>query len=134
MKTRLTPNSHIYVIFPYTILFRSSVISMLVTLKKNYVPHPLIFLCYRWEPICVPWKWENVSDEDCWACNGKQGRKRKPRSDEAQRHYGIGEKITEMVNVHSTETIYTSCYSTTVRREARKRTAEDIPELSPVTT
>ena len=88
MKTRPAPYSHIYVIFPYTILFRSSVISMLVTLKKNYVPHPLIFLCYRWEPICVPWKWENVSDDDYFVCTGNREEKGNPGQ---MKHKGITE-------------------------------------------
>ena len=46
MRTGLAPYSHIdVIIFPYMILFRSSVVSMLFTIKKNDVPYLLIFLC-----------------------------------------------------------------------------------------
>jgi hypothetical protein len=78
---------------------------------------------------------ENKSHEDAGSIDANTANneeKRKPGAQKGHKgYYRIRKKITERINVHSTDTICPSCSSTLVGRGTRKRVVEDIPEISP---
>ncbi|MHB1440953.1 MAG: IS66 family transposase [Cuniculiplasma sp.] len=82
------------------------------------------------KPYVIPEENKPHEDVDANATN-KEG-KRKPGAQKGHKgHYRIRKKITERINVHSTDTICPSCSSTLVGRGTRRRVVEDIPEVSP---
>ena len=80
---------------------------------------------------------ENKSHEDVNNIDANTANKEEKRKPGAQKnhkgYYRIRKRITDRINVHSTDSICPSCSSTLVRRGTRKRVIEDIPEISPVT-
>ncbi|MHB1493524.1 MAG: IS66 family transposase [Thermoplasmataceae archaeon] len=95
--------------------------------------HPANIGVKNGKPYVIPEENKPHNDDDANATNKEE--KRKPGAQKNHKgHYRIRKKITDRINVHSTDSICPSCSSTLVRRGTRKRVIEDIPEISPKVT
>ena len=93
--------------------------------------HPANIGIKNGKPYVIP-AGDNEPHKDADANTPNKEGKRKPGAQKNHKgHYRIRKKITERINVHSTDTICPSCSSTLIGSGTRKRVVEDIPEISP---